>query len=751
MNAIPSTNTDLTESDFLPELKLEGKLHIFQPHPNDYSRLLVQPGIHESKLKFQHLLSKSITLKTLFIGYLVVKFLRKMKNSVIFPGKVSQQKLSMTNDLTYFPKKKIKRVSRVGLGFLSFLNEIKDSYLLILLKKLAESLPLFDEFPRFLKIWDAVQLVLIFLMVVVIPMNIFLEWIQETSILVLDQKLTVVCCFFFTFDVVIKFNRRILKKGVWIARRKEIALVYLKNLLLIDILSTVSLYLWDVLPILSLVFLSKIWYFQKLTELISLVKHKYFDLSLVFLIKIIQILLVSHYMACFWCYVGDYGSDNLEKSWIGNSEITYNQYISAFYFSFQTLVFDGNLMIQPTNTLEMFCLFIFKLIAIFNLFYNIINLVYILTDIYRKQQDARDELRDLQEYLQKNNKISPFLKSKITKLWQNQLKRVNKNKMQEKFKKISEVIPEDLKGEICLHLNDKIQLENYDFFKKNFTKETIRKLSQYLIKKNYYENQEIFTKGKLDDKSLYLILKGVASANVPIKEEIKIKKEYDIVGFESFFGNKLRSFTLSVLSKKLKVLKLSQEDFLKVIRENQTDYDKFCEIKDKIQFDSDFGDLFISCKICSAKNHDENQCPILFKNFNKKYHLQKLAFYHQNVTKRVKYLKRKTKKRRCLFSPKTLPPNFLYERDSVQSDSILHEYGSDEELRMIANGFEQQHLVTTVDIDRINLNRKENYFPQNHYERVIFEYNNNLRRRNYCSKELFLSWNFSPDKSSGKI
>lgn len=323
--------------------------------------------------------------------------------------------------------------------------------------------------------------------------------------------------------------------------------------------------------------------------------------------------------------------------------------------------------------------------------------------------------------------------------------------MQEKFKKISEVIPEHLKNEICVHLNEKIQLENYDFFKKNFTIETIRKLHQLFIQKKYYENQEIFTKGKLDDKSLYVILKGLASTNVPIKEEkIKIKKEYDIVGFESFFGNKLRSFTLRVLSKKLKVLKLSQEDFLKVIRENQTDYDKFCEIRDKMQFDSDFGDLFISCKICSAKNHDENHCPILFKNFNKKYHMQKLAFYHQNVTKRVKYPKRKTKKRRFLIFPKSLPPNFLNDRDSVQSDSIIHD-GSDEEIKIITNSLDQTHVATTVDIDRINLSKKENYFPQNHYERVILEYNNNLRRRNYCSKELFLSWNFSPDKSSGKL
>lgn len=382
MNAIRSTNTDLTESDFLPELKLEEKLHILEPHPNDYSRLLAQPEIHESKIKFQHLFTKSITLKTLFIGYLVVRFLRKLKNSAIFPGKVSKRKLSMANDLSYFPRKK-KRVSRVHLGFLNLLDEIKGSYLIKLVQKSAESVPLFDEFPKFLKVWDLVQLILIFLMVVVIPMNVFLEWMQKTSFLVLDEKIIAGCCLLFTFDIVMKFNRRILKKGVWIARRKDIAYTYVKSLLVMDILSTISLYLWEALPILSLVFLSKIWYFQKLTELFNLVKHKYFGLSLVFLIKIIQILLVSHYLACIWCYVGDYGSNNLGSSWIGNSEISYHQYISAFYFSFQILVFDGNLMIQPTNILEMFCLFVFKLIAIFNLFYTIINMVYILTDSYR--------------------------------------------------------------------------------------------------------------------------------------------------------------------------------------------------------------------------------------------------------------------------------------------------------------------------------------------------------------------------------
>ena len=532
MNAMNIINTDLTEFDFIPELNLEGKMNVLEPHPNDNCRL-IPSRVQEPKHLKTKIYSKSTLMKHLFIVYLVVKFLRKLKNSVIFPKKILLQKLSVINDLTFFPKKRTQKISKINLAFLHFLTQINQSYLLLFLKKSAEKFPLFDEFPNFLKVWDAIQLLLIFFMVVVIPINVFLlKWIQQTSFLILDQKIIVASSLFFSFDLLMKFNRRILKKGVWIAKRKDIAKKYFKTNLIIDLFSGISLFLWNTVPVFSVVFLSKIWYFQKLTKLFKLAKNKYFGLSLMFFIETFQMLLISHYLACIWCYIGEYGSDNYESSWINLDEISYNQYISAFYFCFQIMVFDGNMLIQPTNMLEMICLFVFKLIAIFHLFYAIIKIVYILTDTYRKQKETRDELRDLQEYLQKNNKINPFLKSKITTIWQNHLKRLNKNKMQEKFKKISEIIPENIKNAISTNLNDKVPLQNYDIFTQNFSEDTLNKLPKYFIKKKYYENQEIFTKGKLDDKSLFMIVKGKALIHFPIKEEkMKIKKDHEIIGF----------------------------------------------------------------------------------------------------------------------------------------------------------------------------------------------------------------------------
>ena len=206
--------------------------------------------------------------------------------------------------------------------------------------------------------------------------------------------------------------------------------------------------------------------------------------------------------------------------------------------------------------------------------------------------------------------------------------------------------------------------------------------------------------------------------------------------FESFFGDQSRGYTVSVISKKLKVLKLSQEDFLKIVREKQIDYDKFCEIRDKIQIESNFEDLNIFCKICSSNKHNETQCPVIFKNFNKKFQMQKLPFYTQEINKRVKCQKRKNNKERFVVLRKKMF-DLPMSKESLQSFSVINDFndGSDDETKTVLSNLNR--ITKTVDIDRINLNRKENYFPQNHSELVIFEYNQNLRRKFNAMKDLF--------------
>lgn len=63
-------------------------------------------------------------------------------------------------------------------------------------------------------------------------------------------------------------------------------------------------------------------------------------------------------------------------------------------------------------------------------------------------------------------------------------------------------------------------------------------------------------------------------------------------------------------------LKLSREKFLDIIRQNDSDYQKFCLIKDNILVNSNYESLNIKCSVCKNISHHSSNCP--FVHFDKK-------------------------------------------------------------------------------------------------------------------------------------
>jgi len=142
--------------------------------------------------------------------------------------------------------------------------------------------------------------------------------------------------------------------------------------------------------------------------------------------------------------------------------------------------------------------------------------------------------------------------------------------------------------------------------------------------------------------------------------------------------------------------------------------------------------------VCLDRNHDETHCPLILKIFNKKFHIQKLSFYQENFNKRLPFSSRKKSKTRFVISKKSLIMN-IHEEDSINSDVEIDE-------RFFSSSLDN---LIAIDLDKINLKRKENYFPQNHYEKIIYEYNqmisNKRKEKVNPSKCLFFSSNFSFD------
>jgi hypothetical protein len=85
-------------------------------------------------------------------------------------------------------------------------------------------------------------------------------------------------------------------------------------------------------------------------------------------------------------------------------------------------------------------------------------------------------------------------------------------------------------------------------------------------------------------------------------------KEHTMFGNISFFTELPR--TVSARSKSYTILqKIDRKVFLKILKDHPSDYEKFCEIRDKIMFLKDQSVLEIPCFTCCELGHNLNFCP----------------------------------------------------------------------------------------------------------------------------------------------
>ena len=255
-------NTDLTEIDFLPCLQLETKMHVLETHPNTNWKKDPCSFTIAIEKKPPTLNLKAKIIRTLFLGYLIIKFARKLKNAIIFPTNFGKEtidkKLILMNDQTFFKegvyKEKNQKIHYSVLGYFSFMI---GGFLIKALNRCLNKIPIFNEFLTFMKIWQILQFVFILATIFLIPINVFLlDWLETDEGLVKNILLSFQI--FFLFDMIMKFNKSFQENGVSVNARKLIIKNYLHTLFAIDFVVIFSLFFWRILPLFSFIFLVKI-------------------------------------------------------------------------------------------------------------------------------------------------------------------------------------------------------------------------------------------------------------------------------------------------------------------------------------------------------------------------------------------------------------------------------------------------------------------------------------------------------------
>ncbi|KAL4505102.1 hypothetical protein ABPG73_021949 [Tetrahymena malaccensis] len=170
-----------------------------------------------------------------------------------------------------------------------------------------------------------------------------------------------------------------------------------------------------------------------------------------------------------------------------------------------------------------------------------------------------------------------------------------------------------LREEITVEINSKI-LNKYNIFSSNFSQQTLDKLVFKMTEVLINPNEIIFREEQNDDMSIYFIQSGVIEIYQQSIQKlgkpsvIQTLKEENLFGEIAFFSGlsrkaSARSINLSTL------YKISREDFIEVIHENNEDYERFKMIQEQIIFQGELPLLHVDCYNCQQIGHISSQCP----------------------------------------------------------------------------------------------------------------------------------------------
>ena len=310
----------------------------------------------------------------------------------------------------------------------------------------------------------------------------------------------------------------------------------------------------------------------------------------------------------------------------------WKKYLVSYYYISVTINTVGYGDIVPHTTFERLfgALFIFFACGIFAYTLNAIGTI--VQRLQRRKDHFINNLTTINEYMINKN-INIDLRIRIQKYLEYVWKEESFQSPEEQSLIINK-LSSSLKEELLLEANG-TPLKNISFFRSNFSENTLRKLAYTMQEIRCNPGEIIFFKGQKTDHDMYFVRKG----EIQIFDQhnknnktcvINLIKKGGVFGEMSFFTEQEREIsTKSVNFTSIFVIQLSE--FKKILAENFNDYQKYCQIKDKISIMDDYSDLNPVCSLCKTNgNHFSVHCPNLHLSISKNRILDKNLFSHFN-------------------------------------------------------------------------------------------------------------------------